>query len=152
MTSDFRVTTKSWTSPIGPASTRPAFTSLPVRSIWYGTLVVGMPLWFAVPPDNPFRAENTIDDFTTRTKLGLEDVKRRLLRRRDSPFRKVIVKWDTTPEALRAWREESVRPPPTSLDCRPTRVEAADTVGRAQECPSGCLHLSLVSMSVPVIT
>ena len=22
----------------------------------YGTLVVGMPLWFAVPPDDPFRA------------------------------------------------------------------------------------------------
>ena len=72
----------------------------------YGTLVVGMPLWFGVPPDNPFRAENAIDDFTTRTKLGLEEVKRRLLRRRDCPFRKVIVKWDTTPEALRAWREE----------------------------------------------
>ena len=72
----------------------------------YGTLVVGMPLWFAVPPDDPFRAENALDDFTTRTKLGLEDVKRRVLRRRDCPFRKVIVKWDTTPEALRAWREE----------------------------------------------
>ena len=72
----------------------------------YGTLVVGMPLWFAVPPDDPFRAENAVDDFTTRTKLGLEDVKRRVLRRRDCPFRKVIVKWDVTPEALRAWREE----------------------------------------------
>ena len=72
----------------------------------YGTLVVGMPLWFAVPPDDPFRAENAIDDFTTRTKLGLEDVKRRVLRRRDCPFRKVIVKWDMTPEALRAWRNE----------------------------------------------
>ena len=42
----------------------------------YGTLVVGLPLWFAVPPDDPFRAENVVDDFTTRTKLGLEDVNR----------------------------------------------------------------------------
>ena len=71
----------------------------------YGTLVVGMPLWFAVPPDDPFRAENAIDDFMTRTELGLEDVTRRVLRRRDCPFRKVVVVWDTTPQALRKWRK-----------------------------------------------
>ena len=71
----------------------------------YGTLVVGMPLWFAVPPDDPFRAENAVDDFMTRTTLGLEDVRRRVLRRRDCPFRKVVVIWDTTPQALREWRE-----------------------------------------------
>ena len=71
----------------------------------YGTLVVGMPLWFAVPPDDPFRAENAIDDFMTRTELGLEDVTRRVLRRRDCPFRKVVVVWDTTPQALREWRK-----------------------------------------------
>ena len=72
----------------------------------YGTLVVGMPLWFAVPPDDPFRAENAVDDFMTRTSLGLEDIKQRTLKRRDCPFRNVIVIWDTTPQALRAWREE----------------------------------------------
>ena len=71
----------------------------------YGTLVVGMPLWFAVPPDDPFRAENAVDDFMTRTALALEDVRRRVLRRRDCPFRKVMVVWDTSPQALRAWRE-----------------------------------------------
>ena len=71
----------------------------------YGTLVVGMPLWFAVPPDDPFRAENAIDDFMTRTTLGLEEVRRRVLRRRDCPFRKVVVIWDTTPQALREWRQ-----------------------------------------------
>lgn len=71
----------------------------------YGTLVVGMPLWFAVPPDNPFRAENALDDFFTRTTLGLEDIKQRVLRRRDCPFRNVIVLWDTTPQAMRAWLE-----------------------------------------------
>ena len=70
----------------------------------YGTLVVGMPLWFAVPPDDPFRAENAVDDFMTRTALGLEDVRRRVLRRRDCPFRNVVVIWDTSPEALRGWR------------------------------------------------
>lgn len=72
----------------------------------YGTLVVGMPLWFAVPPDDPFRAENAIDDFVTRTTLGLEEVRRRVLRRRDCPFRRVVVIWDTTPQALREWRQE----------------------------------------------
>ena len=70
----------------------------------YGTLVVGMPLWFAVPPDDPFRAENAIDDFMTRTAIGLEELKRSRLRRRDCPFRNVVVTWDTTPEALREWR------------------------------------------------
>ena len=72
----------------------------------YGTLVVGMPLWFAVPPNDPFRAENAIDDFVTRTTLGLEEVRRRVLRRRDCPFRKVIVIWDTTPQALHEWCKE----------------------------------------------
>ena len=71
----------------------------------YGTLVVGMPLWFAVPPDDPFRPENSIDDFMTRTALGLRDIRRRVLRTRDCPFRNVIVTWDTTPQALHAWRE-----------------------------------------------
>ena len=28
----------------------------------YGILVVGMPLWFAVPPDNPLRAENVLNN------------------------------------------------------------------------------------------
>ena len=71
----------------------------------YGTLVVGMPLWFAVPPDDPLRAENSVDDFMTRTALGLEEVRRRVLRRRECPFGNVVVIWDTTPQALREWRE-----------------------------------------------
>ena len=33
----------------------------------YGTLIVGLPLWFATPPLNPQRAENVLDDFVTRT-------------------------------------------------------------------------------------
>ena len=72
----------------------------------YGTLVVGMPLWFAVPPDDPFRAENALDDFMTRTALGLEETRRRVLRKLDCPFRNVVVIWDTSPQALRAWGSE----------------------------------------------
>ena len=69
----------------------------------YGTLVVGMPLWFAVHPDDLSRAENAIDDFMTRTTLGLEELKRTVLRRRDCPFGKVVVVWEPTLEALREW-------------------------------------------------
>ncbi len=71
----------------------------------YGTLVVGLPLWFATYPDDPSRAENALDDFVTRTGLGLEDVKRRVLRKRNCPFGRVVVIWDTTPQAAREWRE-----------------------------------------------
>ena len=71
----------------------------------YGTLVVGMPLWFAVLPDDPLRAENAVDDFMTRTTLGLEEIVQRTLNRRDCPFRDVVVTWDTTPQALREWQK-----------------------------------------------
>ena len=69
----------------------------------YGTLVVGLPLWFAALPDDPWRAENTLDDFFTRTSLGLNELKQRVLERRDCPFRRILVTWDTTPEAWREW-------------------------------------------------
>ena len=65
----------------------------------YGTLVVGMPLWFAVLPVDPFRAENALDDFATRTALGLDEIRRSVLRRRDCPFRNIIVIW--TPPHMR---------------------------------------------------
>ena len=64
-----------------------------------------MPLWFVVPPENPFRADNSADNFRTRTALGLEEMKRQLLRSRDCSFRDVIVKWNTTPQAMREWRD-----------------------------------------------
>lgn len=72
----------------------------------YGTLVVGMPLWFAVPPDDPLRLANVVDDFVTRTTLGLEEIRHKLLRRRDCPFSRVIVIWETTPQALHTWWEQ----------------------------------------------
>ena len=71
----------------------------------YGTLVVGMPLWFAVLPDDPFRPENVLDDFMTRTLAGLEELKRTELRKPACPFRKVVVAWDATPEAIDEWRQ-----------------------------------------------
>ena len=125
----------------------------------YGTLVVGMPLWFAAPPGDPFRAENAIDDFMTRTTLGLEVVRKRTLRRRDCPFRNVIVMWDTTPQALREW---SSRRSTQYEDAANTSLEnpipasfllggLSDALEKAvsktatleSEAPSMCLHVSV---------
>ena len=69
----------------------------------YGTLVVGLPLWFAVLPEDPWRAKNALDDFYTRTSLGLNELTQRVLERRDCPFTRIRVTWDTTPEAWREW-------------------------------------------------
>lgn len=92
----------------------------------YGTLIVGMPLWFAVHSDDPFRAENAIDDFATRTSLGLEELKRRVLRRQDCPFRKVVVVWETTLEAVSEWRERRTSEyGPRPLDVPPQVLEAS---------------------------
>ena len=40
------------------------------RTHGYGTLIVGLPLWFASCPANPLRAENVIDDFMCRVGTG----------------------------------------------------------------------------------
>lgn len=72
----------------------------------YGTLVVGLPLWFATYPDDPWRVKNALDDFFTRTTLGLEDLERKILRRRDCLFRQILVVWNTSPEPLQEWEEK----------------------------------------------
>ena len=53
-----------------------------VEKYGYGTLVIGLPLWFAVFPEDPFRAENSLDDFMVRTKIGMEEIGRKELRRK----------------------------------------------------------------------
>ena len=82
--------------------TKPSYNEL-VEKYGYGTLIVGMPLWFATPPDDLLRVKNALDDFYTRTRLGLKEVTRKTLRKKDCPFKQVIVIWDTTPEAIKVW-------------------------------------------------
>lgn len=72
----------------------------------YGTLVIGLPLWFATFPDDPWRVRNVLDDFYTRTLLGLEELERRTLRKKNCPFRQIIVVWDTSPAAMQEWDEK----------------------------------------------
>lgn len=78
-----------------------------VRSYGYGTLIVGLPLWFAVLPDDPWRLENALDDFCTRVALGLQELKREMLLRQDCAFSRIVVIWDTTSEAWRKWGRSS---------------------------------------------
>ena len=124
----------------------------------YGTLVVGMPLWFAVPPYDPYRPENAVDDFLTRTALGLKEVRKNTLRRRDCPFRNVIVMWNPTPQALREWNngrsEEYEDAANTSLKnplpasfwwgrlTDAVEEAVSKTATPESEAPSRCFHVS----------
>ncbi|MCY4301979.1 MAG: hypothetical protein OXC68_09650 [Aestuariivita sp.] len=72
----------------------------------YGTLVVGLPLWFATFPDDPFRVENALDDFMTRLGLGLEDLKQSTLKKLNCPFKSIRITWDITPQAFDAWNSK----------------------------------------------
>ncbi len=69
----------------------------------YGTLVVGLPLWFATPPLNSLRHENTLDDFMNRTSIGLNLIRERQLSKKYCPFQRVVGVWDCTREAMRHW-------------------------------------------------
>ena len=72
------------------------------RTYGYGTLIVGVPLWFANCPANPLRAKNVIDDFMTRISIGLESHVRRL-RRRQCPFWRIVVVWETSARSMTEW-------------------------------------------------
>ena len=72
------------------------------RTYGYGTLIVGVPLWFAIFPANPLRAENVIDEFVTRISIGLEPHARRL-RSRQCPFWRIVVAWETSAKSMTEW-------------------------------------------------
>ena len=68
----------------------------------YGTLIVGLPLWFATYPLDPLRMENVIDDFTTRTQIGLKRYARQL-KKKECPFWRIVVVWKVSTENIREW-------------------------------------------------
>ena len=72
------------------------------RTHGYGTLIVGVPLWFANFPAIPLRAKNAIDDFMTRISIGLESHVRRL-RGWQCPFWRIVVVWETSARSMREW-------------------------------------------------
>lgn len=73
----------------------------------YGTLIVGLPLWFATIPADPLRAENVIDDFMTRVRTGLKPYARQL-RKKSCPFWRIVVVWMVSAESLRELRNKVV--------------------------------------------
>ena len=130
-----------------------------VEKYGYGTLVIGMPLWFAVFPQDPFRAENSLDDFMVRTKIGMEEIGRKELRRKRCPFKHIIVLWDTTPEAIEEWDAKRskeyedvanttlMNSIPTSMLARFSElmekaIERTRTI--ESEAPSFCFHLETI--------
>ena len=82
--------------------TNPKYPSM-LESYGYGTLVVGLPLWFATLALNPLRPENAIDDFRIRTLVGLGDLEKEYLRPKSCPFGRVVVVWEPTRTAWLQW-------------------------------------------------
>ena len=76
------------------------------RNHGYGTLIVGLPLWFATNPLDPLRVKNVIDDFTTRVQIGLEPLVRQM-RRRSCPFWRIVVVWPGSVESIREWTHKA---------------------------------------------
>ncbi len=72
------------------------------REHGYGTLIVGLPLWFAMPAANPLRVENVVDNFGTRMVMGLKPHLRRL-RKKSCPFWRIVVVWCMSPKSMRDW-------------------------------------------------
>ena len=72
----------------------------------YGTLIVGLPLWFAMPPLDPLRTKNVIDDFYTRIKIGLERHTKKL-RKKDCPFWRIVVIWEVSKESIYEWNTKA---------------------------------------------
>ena len=78
---------------------KPSYAGM-TRPHGYGTLVVGLPLWFASPPADPLRDANVLDDFYTRVAIGLRRYRRRLAKP-DFPFWRIVVVWHISARSLR---------------------------------------------------
>ena len=68
----------------------------------YGTLIVGLPLWYAMYPKKTIREENVIDDFQTRLAIGLKPYIRRL-KKKTCPFWRIVIIWVPSLESVREW-------------------------------------------------
>lgn len=65
----------------------------------YGTLIVGLPLWFASLPANPLRDANVLDDFMTRVGVALKRYSKSLAKKK-IPFWRIVVAWNMSEESL----------------------------------------------------
>ena len=74
-----------------------------VRDYGRGQLIVGLPLWFATYPSDPTTPSIVLTDFAPRLLLGLEKIKRSVLRTNWCPFDSVVILWNPRPESIDAW-------------------------------------------------
>ena len=89
---------------VGKKLNKQSYKDMP-KKYGYGTLIVGLPLWFATPPFDPLRVENVIDNFDTRIKIGLEKYAKQL-RKKDCPFWRIVVIWKISKESLYEWNKK----------------------------------------------
>ena len=68
-----------------------------------GTLIVGLPLWFATPLLCPLRPENVLDDFMSRMSMAIDRLGDRYIRDPIRPFGRVVVVWEANSLAMREW-------------------------------------------------
>lgn len=110
---------------------KPSYAGMP-RDHGYGTLIVGLPLWFATDPLDPLRPENVIDDFTTRVHIGLRAHARRL-RKKNCPFWRIVVVWKGSLQSARQWRARAKLdvyedPAHRELGSLPVRIGSVETL------------------------
>ena len=72
----------------------------------YGTLVIGLPFWFAIAPADPMSGASQSDDFATRVGSGLKLYESKL-KREDCPFERIVVVWTPSLESIREWHSKA---------------------------------------------
>ena len=114
-----------------------------------GCLVVGLPLWYATLPLDPNRWANMLDDFYTRVLFGLEKIQRELLDKKECPFDRVVVVWETSWTAFEDWSKRCNRaahsnPASLPLDNPLTLLDLAEVISElAREEPEGRFFMPL---------
>ena len=92
------------------------------ESFGYGTLVVGLPLWFAAMPLHPFRKQNADVDFACRTAEGLDRLRLEYLADDTNPFGRVVVLWESTSAAIAEWLKGVDRNAYAAVEARTRQV------------------------------
>ena len=119
------------------------------REYGSGCLVVGLPLWYATPPLDPNRWANVLDDFSTRVLFGLQEIRTELLDKKECPFDRVVVVWETSWPAFEDWTErcdQAAHRNPTSLPLNNplTLLDLAEIISElAREEPEGRFFMPL---------
>ena len=78
-----------------------------VRDYGQGTLIVGLPLWFAGFPLEPRDPDSLLTEFAPRVAAGLDAISGSVLRADWCPFHSIFVIWNTSFEMFDAWAKST---------------------------------------------